>query len=69
MIDQDAEYLKTIFQSVIERFAELMGDPFGNYLTQKLIDVSTDDQLLQIVHTVQHSVFDLCVGMHGTRSV
>ncbi len=46
-----------------------MGDPFGNYLTQKLIDVSTDDQLLQIIFTVENTVVDLCVGMHGTRSV
>lgn len=46
-----------------------MGDPFGNYLTQKLIDGSTDDQLLRIILTVENRIVDLCVGMHGTRSV
>ena len=46
-----------------------MGDPFGNYLTQKLIDVSTDDKLLQIIIRVENTIVDLCIGMHGTRSV
>lgn len=46
-----------------------MGDPFGNYLTQKLIDVSTDDQLLQVIIRVENTIVDLCIGMHGTRSV
>ena len=58
-----------MFTQVTKNFAELMGDPFGNYLTQKLIDVSTDNQLLEVISTVENKIVELCVGMHGTRSV
>jgi hypothetical protein len=50
-----------------------MTDPFGNYLAQKLIEVSSqkglDKQLMQIVHSVRKGVVELCTGMHGTRSM
>ena len=36
--------------------AELMGDPFGNYLTQKLIEVCTDSQLSQVLEIVKTEI-------------
>lgn len=38
-----------IFNEVIAHVVELMMDPFGNYLMQKLLDVCTEEQRTQIV--------------------
>ncbi|KHN03910.1 Putative pumilio like 7, chloroplastic [Glycine soja] len=38
-----------VFEGIIGNVVELMIDSFGNYLVQKLLDVCTDDQRLQIV--------------------
>ena len=38
-----------IFDEVIQHIAELMGDPFGNYLCQKLIARATPAQRLAIM--------------------
>ncbi|PPD96285.1 hypothetical protein GOBAR_DD06689 [Gossypium barbadense] len=44
--------VQIIFNEVIENIVELMMDPFGNYLVQKLLDVCNEDQRLQIILTV-----------------
>ena len=49
--------------------SELMGDPFGNYLTQKLLEKCTDSQLEHVIVNIEHAIFRLCKEMHGTRSI
>ena len=41
--------VQIIFNEIIDNIVELMMDPFGNYLVQKLLDVCTEEQRLQIV--------------------
>jgi Pumilio-family RNA binding repeat len=36
-------YLDIIFESTIDYYMELMNDPFGNYLTQKLTETCKED--------------------------
>jgi hypothetical protein len=38
-----------VFNGVIDNVVELMMDPFGNYLVQKLLEFCRDEQRLQIV--------------------
>ncbi|KAK7275762.1 hypothetical protein RIF29_16884 [Crotalaria pallida] len=43
------EVMSVVFNGVIVNVVELMMDPFGNYLVQKLLDVCQEDQRLHIV--------------------
>lgn len=50
MVDEGtSEDTEIVFKGVVDNVVELMMDPFGNYLVQKLLDVCRDDQRLQIV--------------------
>ena len=44
-------------------------DPFGNYLCQKLLEYSTDDQRNVICESVAQDLVTISLNMHGTRAV
>ena len=44
-------------------------DPFGNYLCQKLLEYSTDDQRNHICESVAQDLVAISLNMHGTRAV
>lgn len=44
-------------------------DPFGNYLCQKLLEYSTDEQRNMICESVAHDLVGISLNMHGTRAV
>ena len=58
-----------IFRATIDSFMELMNDPFGNYLTQKITETCTEDQLTEIIKKVEDDPVNLCRNTHGTRSI
>ncbi|XP_039033234.1 pumilio domain-containing protein 7-like [Hibiscus syriacus] len=64
--------VQIIFNEVIGNIVELMMDPFGNYLVQKLLDVCTEEQRLQIVLTVTKEpgqLVRISLNTYGTRVV
>ncbi|PON95657.1 Coatomer beta subunit [Trema orientale] len=64
--------VEMIFAEIIEHIVELMTDPFGNYLVQKLLEVCDEDQRMQIIHSVTSKSGELLrisCDMHGTRAV
>ncbi|XVF36725.1 hypothetical protein REPUB_Repub19eG0082900 [Reevesia pubescens] len=64
--------VQIIFNEVIENIVELMMDPFGNYLVQKLLDVCTEEQRLQIVLMVTKEsgqLVRISLNTYGTRVV
>ncbi|KAM0006302.1 putative armadillo-like helical, pumilio domain-containing protein [Helianthus debilis subsp. tardiflorus] len=66
------EDLENIFREVIVHIIELMTDPFGNYLVQKLLDVCDKHQHMQILRVITRKPGDLVrisCDMHGTRAV
>lgn len=44
-------------------------DPFGNYLCQKLLEYSTDEQRNLICESVAQDLVQISLNMHGTRAV
>ncbi|VVA95703.1 unnamed protein product [Arabis nemorensis] len=61
-----------IFNEVIAHVVELMMDPFGNYLMQKLLDVCTEEQRTQIVLVATSEpgqLIRVSLNAYGTRVV
>ncbi|KAG8093252.1 hypothetical protein GUJ93_ZPchr0012g20670 [Zizania palustris] len=61
-----------IFAGVARHAVELMVNPFGNYLMQKLLSVCDDEQRMAIVLTLTEEPFVLVrisLNVHGTRAV
>ena len=48
---------------------ETRPDPFGNYLCQKLLEYSTDEQRNLICESVAQDLVNISLNMHGTRAV
>ncbi|KAJ1377439.1 Pumilio, RNA binding domain [Sesbania bispinosa] len=73
MVDEGtSEDMQIVFNGVIDNVVELMMDPFGNYLVQKLLDVCREEQRLQIVLMLTKEPGQLVrtsLNTHGTRVV
>ncbi|KAG5612606.1 hypothetical protein H5410_023887, partial [Solanum commersonii] len=67
-----SEDVQIIFNGIIHHIFELMKDPFGNYLVQKLLSVCNDEQRMQFVLMVTNDSGELVKASrttHGTRVV
>ncbi|KAI8094593.1 armadillo-type protein [Thamnidium elegans] len=58
-----------IYKEINLHFVELMTDPFGNYLCQKLLERCDDAQRSSIVQVIAPEFLKICLSMHGTRAV
>ncbi|THH20986.1 hypothetical protein EW146_g472 [Bondarzewia mesenterica] len=63
------EHRDMIFRETFGHFADLMTDPFGNYLCQKLLEYSTDEQRNIICESVAQDLVNISLNMHGDRQV
>eukprot|EP00268_Persea_americana_P059224 TRINITY_DN7245_c0_g1_i1.p1 TRINITY_DN7245_c0_g1~~TRINITY_DN7245_c0_g1_i1.p1 ORF type:complete len:811 (-),score=137.71 TRINITY_DN7245_c0_g1_i1:311-2743(-) len=64
--------VQMIFNEIIDHAIELMMNPFGNYLMQKLLDVCTEEQRMQLILVVTQipgELVKISLNMHGTRAV
>ncbi|KAI8984057.1 armadillo-type protein [Mycotypha africana] len=66
---QKPEHRDIIFRQIYSHFVELMTDPFGNYLCQKMMEYCTDSQRTLIVEQVAKAIIPISLNMHGTRAV
>jgi hypothetical protein len=61
------EDVEKIFREIISHITELMKDPFGNYLVQKLLEVCDEKQRMEILHavTMDGELVSISLNMHG----
>eukprot|EP00923_Selenidium_pygospionis_P051300 GHVN01089087.1.p1 GENE.GHVN01089087.1~~GHVN01089087.1.p1 ORF type:complete len:1142 (+),score=297.12 GHVN01089087.1:294-3719(+) len=67
--ERSPEHVEAIFNECLSHITDLMSDPFGNYLCQKIMEVSDPTQLGAIVDKVGASLVKVSLNMHGTRAV
>ncbi|GJJ13948.1 hypothetical protein Clacol_008205 [Clathrus columnatus] len=63
------EHRDMIFRETFGHFADLMTDPFGNYLCQKLLEYSTDEQRNVICESVASDLVTISLNMHGEYTI
>ncbi|XP_057803036.1 pumilio homology domain family member 4-like isoform X2 [Salvia miltiorrhiza] len=64
--------VQIIFNEIIDHAVELMMNPFGNYLMQKLLEVCNEEQRMHILFRVTEEEGELVrisLNTHGTRVV
>ncbi|XP_039001714.1 pumilio homolog 2-like [Hibiscus syriacus] len=66
------EDVEIIFKEIIDHVVELMMNPFGNYLMQKLLEVCNEEQRMQILLMATEEpgqLVKISLNTHGTRVV
>lgn len=69
--DGGASAVAVVFPELLDHVTELMMDPFGNYLVQKLFDRCSEEQRLDVLKRVAEKgeVVTVALNTHGTRAV
>lgn len=67
--DGNPEHRDMIFNEIFPHFAELMIDPFANYLSQRLLEFATDEQRDALIESISGELVSISLNMHGTRAV
>ncbi|CAI9304285.1 unnamed protein product [Lactuca saligna] len=68
----DQEHVQMVFDEIVGHVAELMVNPFGNYLMQKLLEVCNEEQRMFILMEVTREpreLVQISLNTHGTRVV
>ena len=65
--DNPTESLNALYVPICKNVLQLINDPFGNYLIQKIITLLNDEQLYEILKIISPFFFEICCNTHGTR--
>ena len=66
---RNPETVHMIFMETHNHVVELMTDPFGNYLCQKLLEHSNDAQRTVLVDNSASDMVKIALNQHGTRAL
>ena len=65
--DNPVESINALYVPLCNNILQLINDPFGNYLIQKIITFLNDEQLYEILKIISPFFFEICCNTHGTR--
>ena len=65
--DNPIETIKVLYYPICQNVLQLINDPFGNYLIQKIITYLNSEQLYEILKIITPNFFEICCNTHGTR--
>lgn len=69
-LDESPTYVVgMLFEKLSENIPELMTDPFGNYLIQRLIELCDDEQLGYIIQSCTPWIEMIGINAYGTRTI
>ena len=60
---------QVIFDQVFYAFPQLMTDPFGNYLCQKILEVVAPSSIERVINLTLPALTRIATDAHGTRAV
>ncbi|KAK2746223.1 hypothetical protein FQN57_003345 [Myotisia sp. PD_48] len=63
------DQIQTIFLETHMHVVELMTDPFGNYLCQKLLEFTNDEQRTVLINNAAPHLVQIALNQHGTRAL
>lgn len=66
---RDPEQIHLIWRETNPHIVELMTDPFGNYLCQKLLEFCNDNERTVLIQNASPSMVDIALNQHGTRAL
>ncbi|KXL50681.1 hypothetical protein M433DRAFT_391803 [Acidomyces richmondensis BFW] len=67
--ERNERITKLIFDEVKDHIIELMTDPFGNYLCQKLLENTDDAQRTVLIQNAMPAMTKIALNQHGTRAL
>ncbi|KAH8178150.1 pumilio-family RNA binding repeat domain-containing protein [Sarocladium implicatum] len=67
--ERDPTQVHMIWLETNEHVTELMMDPFGNYLCQKLLEFCNDDERTRLIENASRDMSRIALDQHGTRAL
>ncbi|KAJ2891763.1 hypothetical protein MKZ38_010730 [Zalerion maritima] len=66
---RNPDVIHQIWLETNQHVVELMVDPFGNYLCQKLLEYCDDDERTALVQAASRNLVKIALNQHGTRAL
>ncbi|KAH8674774.1 RNA-binding protein-like protein [Tricladium varicosporioides] len=67
--DRQPDQVHMIWLETNQHVIELMTDPFGNYLCQKLLEYCNDEERTVLIENASHDLVRIALNQHGTRAL
>ena len=68
-IEEKPELAGKILNNALHNIIQIITDPFGNYLIQKLFDYMSEEQICQFIALIQIDIYKICINSYGTRVI
>ena len=68
-IEEKPELAGKILNNALQNIIQIITDPFGNYLIQKLFDYMSEEQICQFIALIQIDIYKICINSYGTRVI
>lgn len=66
---RDPQIVHTVWLETNQHVVELMIDPFGNYLCQKLLEYCNDEERTELIKNAAKEMVRIALNQHGTRAL
>lgn len=67
--ERDPKAVHMIWLETNQHVVELMTDPFGNYLCQKLLEYCNDEERTVLIQNASRDLVRIALNQHGTRAL
>lgn len=67
--NRDPQNVHLVWLEVCDHVVELMTDPFGNYLCQRLFEYCDDSDRTRLVENASRDMVNIATNQHGTRAL